>query len=153
MTISAGAGVSAGGRRRHRRGGIHRKAAFSDINMTPFIDVMLVLLIVFMVAAPLLAVGVPLDLPQTAAKPLSIDKQPLTVSIDDRGRVFLQETPLSDAEIVPKLQAIAKLGVDERIYVRGAKKVDYGRVAQIMAVITAAGFKKVALVTEPDQKI
>ena len=153
MTISAGAGVSAGGRRRHRRGGIHRKAAFSDINMTPFIDVMLVLLIVFMVAAPLLAVGVPLDLPQTAAKPLSIDKQPLTVSIDDRGRVFLQETALSDAEIVPKLQAIAKLGVDERIYVRGAKKVDYGRVAQIMAVITAAGFKKVALVTEPDQKI
>jgi biopolymer transport protein TolR len=153
MTISAGAGVSAGGRRRHRRGGIHRKAAFSDINMTPFIDVMLVLLIVFMVAAPLLAVGVPLDLPQTAARPLSIDKQPLTVSIDDRGRVFLQETALSDAEIVPKLQAIAKLGVDERIYVRGAKKVDYGRVAQIMAVITAAGFKKVALVTEPDQKI
>jgi biopolymer transport protein TolR len=153
MTISAGAGVAAGGRRRHRRGGIHRKAAFSDINMTPFIDVMLVLLIVFMVAAPLLAVGVPLDLPQTTAKPLNIDKQPLTVSIDDRGRVFLQETALSDAEIVPKLQAIAKLGVDERIYVRGAKKVDYGRVAQIMAVITAAGFKKVALVTEPDQKI
>jgi biopolymer transport protein TolR len=153
MTISAGAGVSAGGRRRHRRGGIYRKAAFSDINMTPFIDVMLVLLIVFMIAAPLLAVGVPLDLPQTAAKPLNIDKQPLTVSIDDRGRVFLQETALSDAEIVPKLQAIAKLGVDERIYVRGAKKVDYGRVAQIMAVITAAGFKKVALVTEPDQKI
>ena len=153
MTISAGSGIQTGGRRRHRRGGIHRKAAFSDINMTPFIDVMLVLLIVFMVAAPLLAVGVPLDLPQTAAKPLNIEKQPLTVSIDDRGRVFLQETALTDAEIVPKLQAIAKLGVDERIYVRGAKKVDYGRVAQIMAVITAAGFKKVALVTESDQKI
>jgi biopolymer transport protein TolR len=153
MAISAGSSIQAGGRRRHRRGGIHRKAAFADINMTPFIDVMLVLLIVFMVAAPLLAVGVPLDLPQTAAKPLNIEKQPLTVSIDERGRVFLQETALTDAEIVPKLQAIAKLGADERIYVRGAKKVDYGRVAQVMAVITAAGFKKVALVTEPDQKI
>lgn len=152
MATSTGSGIQAVGRRRHRRGGIHRKAAFSDINMTPFIDVMLVLLIVFMVAAPLLAVGVPLDLPQTAAKPLNIDRQPLTVSIDERGRVFLMQTAITDAEIVPKLQAIAQLGADERIYVRGAKKVDYGRVAQVMAVITAAGFKKVALVTESDQK-
>ena len=119
--------------------------------MTPFIDVMLVLLIVFMVTAPLLAVGVPLDLPETAAKPLTMDKQPLTLDIDERGRVFFLQKAVADAEIVPALKA--KAGIDERIFVRGSKKVDYGRVAQIMAVITAAGFKKVALVTESDQKI
>jgi biopolymer transport protein TolR len=151
MGMAAAGGAGSGGRRR-RRGGIHRKAAFADINMTPFIDVMLVLLIVFMVAAPLLTVGVPLDLPQTAAKPLNVDQKPLTLSIDEKGKVFLMETELADEEIVPKLQAVAKAGAEERIYVRGAKKVDYGRVAQVMSLITAAGFKKVALVTEPDQK-
>jgi len=124
----------------------------SDINMTPFIDVMLVLLIIFMVAAPLLTVGVPLDLPQTRAAPLNIDRQPVTVSINERGEVFIGETKLTDETLVPQLQVAAKQGFEERIYVRAAKKVDYGRVAQIMATITQAGYKKVALVTEPDPK-
>jgi biopolymer transport protein TolR len=151
MGMAAGHGAPAKGGRRRRRG-VRRRAGFSDINMTPFIDVMLVLLIVFMVAAPLLTSGVPLDLPQTSAKPLNIDQKPITLSIDDRGRIFLLENELREDEIVARLQAVAKAGTEERIYVRGAKKVDYGRVAQVMSVITAAGFKKVALVTEPDQK-
>jgi biopolymer transport protein TolR len=119
--------------------------------MTPFIDVMLVLLIIFMVAAPLLAVGVPIDLPQTSARPINIDQKPLTLAIDDKGRIFVQDQPVSDAELVPRLQAAAKAGADERIFVRGHRQVDYGRVAQVMSVITAAGFKKVALVTEQEQ--
>jgi biopolymer transport protein TolR len=150
MGMAAGHAHAKGGRRRRR--GTRRRAGFADINMTPFIDVMLVLLIVFMVAAPLLTSGVPLDLPQTSAKPLNVDQKPITLSIDERGRIFLQEAELKEDEIVPRLQAVAKAGTEERIYVRGAKKVDYGRVAQVMSVITSAGFKKVALITEPDQK-
>jgi biopolymer transport protein TolR len=151
MGMSAGAaGVSGGGRRRSRRG--RRHAPVNEINMTPFIDVMLVLLIIFMVAAPLLAVGVPIDLPQTAARPINIDQKPITIAIDERGRVFVQDQPVQDAEIVPRLQAAAKAGVDERIYVRGHRQVDYGRVAQVMGVVTAAGFKKVTLVTESEQR-
>jgi biopolymer transport protein TolR len=139
-------GSKVGGRRRRRR----HHSAIAAINMTPFIDVMLVLLIVFMVAAPLLTAGVPLDLPQTSAKPLNVDKQPVTVSIDEKGRVFLMDKPIEDAALLETLKAIAANGVDERIYVRGAKQVGYGRVAQIMSLITAAGYKRVALVTEPD---
>ena len=120
--------------------------------MTPFIDVMLVLLIIFMVAAPLLTVGVPLDLPQTKAAALNIDKQPLTISVKADGKIYLMETPIALDEIVPKLQAIAKTGPDERIY--RARRQDHRLrpVAEVMAVITAAGYRKVALVTEPDQK-
>jgi biopolymer transport protein TolR len=120
--------------------------------MTPFIDVMLVLLIIFMVAAPLLAVGVPIDLPQTSARPINIDQKPLTVAIDQQGRVFVQDEPVADGDLVSKLQAAAKAGVDERIYVRGHRQVDYGRVAQVMATITSSGFKRVALVTEPQTR-
>ncbi|APF38238.1 biopolymer transporter ExbD [Chelatococcus daeguensis] len=148
MAMSIGAGAGGGGRGRRRR---RRHGAMSEINMTPFIDVMLVLLIIFMVAAPLLTVGVPLDLPETAAKPINVEQKPLMLSIDDKGRVFLMETPLEDGEIVPKLMAVAKAGAEERIYIRGARQVDYGRVAQVMALVTAAGFKRVALVTEPEQ--
>ena len=151
MGMSAGAAGAQGGcRRRGRRG--RRHAPVNEINMTPFIDVMLVLLIIFMVAAPLLAVGVPIDLPQTSAKPINIDQKPLTIAIDDKGRVFVQDQPVGDGELVPRLQAAAKAGADERIYVRGHRQVDYGRVAQVMSVITAAGFKKVALVTEQEQR-
>jgi biopolymer transport protein TolR len=134
------------GRRRRRR----HHSAIAEINMTPFIDVMLVLLIVFMVAAPLLTSGVPLDLPQTGAKPLNVDKQPVTVSIDEKGKVFLMDKPIEDEALLETLKAIAASGPDERIYVRGAKLVGYGRVAQVMSMITAAGYKRVALVTEPD---
>ena len=141
---------AAGGGRGRRRG--RRAAPINEINMTPFIDVMLVLLIIFMVAAPLMTVGVPLDLPQTKAAPLNVDQKPIMLSIRQTGQVFLGEAELKDDEIVPKLIAAAKNGPEDRIIVRGDKRVDYGRVAQIMAIVTAGGFKKVALITEPDAR-
>jgi biopolymer transport protein TolR len=120
--------------------------------MTPFIDVMLVLLIIFMVSAPLLTAGVPLDLPQTSAKPLNIEKQPITISVDEKGAIFLMDKPVEQGALVETLRAVVKAGLDDRIYVRGHKKVDYGRIAQVMSLVTTAGYKKVALVTEPDPK-
>jgi len=139
-----------GGRRRRRR--TRRGGAINEINMTPFIDVMLVLLVIFMVAAPLMTVGVPLDLPQTKAAQLNVDAKPVTLSIKSTGQVFLAENELTDEGIVGKIAEVAKQGFDERIFVRGDKKVDYGRVAQVMSIVTSAGYKRVALVTEPDQK-
>ena len=136
--------------RRRRRG--RRHGAMNEINMTPFIDVMLVLLIIFMVAAPLMTVGVPLDLPQTRAAPLNVDARPITLSIRQTGQVFVGDTELKDHEIVPRLTASATQGLEERVFVRGDKRVDYGRVAQVMSIVTGAGFKRVALVTEPDPK-
>ena len=144
-----GATAGSGRRRRRARQG---SGAMNEINMTPFIDVMLVLLIIFMVAAPLMSGGVPLDLPKTSAAPLNVDAKPITLSIKATGQVFLGEEEVRDDEIVSRLNATAKSGPDERVFVRGDKKVDYGRVAQVMSVVTGAGFKRVALVTEPDQK-
>jgi biopolymer transport protein TolR len=125
----------------------------AEINVTPMVDVMLVLLIIFMVSAPLLTVGVPLDLPQTAAKSLDQDKEPLTVSVQLTGKVFLNNTEIPMNELVPKLTAItqARGGMDERIFVRGDTKVDYGTVMRVMGRLSAAGFKRVALVTEVEQ--
>jgi len=125
----------------------------SDINVTPMVDVMLVLLIIFMVSAPLLTVGVPIDLPQTQAKSLDQDKEPLTVSVNTKGEVYLQNSEIKMDELIPKLQAItqARGGNDERIYVRGDKKVDYGTVMRVMGRLSAAGFRRVALVTEVEQ--
>ena len=142
------AGGGAVGKRRHRR-----RRVMSEINVTPMVDVMLVLLIIFMVSAPLLTVGVPLDLPQTQAKSLDNDKEPLTVSVNTKGEVFLQNTEIKVDELVAKLQAItqARGGNDERIYVRGDKKVDYGTVMRVMGRLSAAGFRRVALVTEVEQ--
>jgi biopolymer transport protein TolR len=145
MGSSIGGAAGGGKRRRGRRG-----APMAEINMTPFIDVMLVLLIVFMVAAPLLTVGVPIDLPQSQAQALNQDNEPLTVSIDGKGDIFLQETKVTLDEIVPKLQALAKQGLEERIFVRGDKTVNYGQIMQIMGRVSGAGFKKVALVTEQE---
>ena len=147
---ASGMAQGAGGGRRRRR--VRRAGVINEINMTPFIDVMLVLLIIFMVAAPLMTVGVPLDLPQTRAGPLNVDAKPVTLSIRANGKVFLGEGELSDPEIVPRLTASAKQGFDERVFVRGDKRVDYGRVAQVMSIVTSAGFKRVALVTEPDPR-
>jgi biopolymer transport protein TolR len=147
MASAAGFHPGSRRRRRSRRGGV-----INEINMTPFIDVMLVLLIIFMVAAPLMTVGVPLDLPQTQAAPLNVDAKPITLSIRATGQVFLADVELADEEIVGKLAAAAPQGVEERIFVRGDKKVDYGRVAQVMSIVTGAGYKKVALVTEPDPR-
>ena len=125
----------------------------ADINVTPLVDVVLVLLIIFMVSAPLLTVGVPLDLPQTAAKSLDQDKEPLTLSVQLSGKVFLNNTEIAMDELVPKLKAVteARGGMDERIFVRGDTKVDYGTVMRVMGRLSAAGFKRVALVTEVEQ--
>jgi biopolymer transport protein TolR len=125
----------------------------SEINVTPMVDVMLVLLIIFMVSAPLLTVGVPLDLPQTQAKTLDQDKEPLTISVNVKGQVYLQNTEIPLEELVPKLQAItqARGGTDERIFVRGDRQVDYGTVMKVMGRISGAGFRRVALVTEVEQ--
>ena len=150
MGASVGVSAKKGGRRRRR--GVARYGAMADINMTPFIDVMLVLLIIFMVAAPLLATGVPIDLPQTKAAPLNIDKKPVAVAIDDKGALFLMDQPVQIEELIDKIKALAAGGVEERIYIRGARGVNYGRVAEIMALVTSAGYKKVALVTEPEKK-
>lgn len=147
MGMGAGGGTVVG-KRRHRRA-----AVMSEINVTPFVDVMLVLLIIFMVSAPLLTVGVPLDLPQTQAKGLDTDKEPLTVSVNVKGEVYLQNSEIKVEELVPKLKAItdARGGVEERIYVRGDRQVDYGAVMRVMGRLSAAGFRRVALVTEVEQ--
>jgi len=142
------AGSSGGGGRRGRR-----RAVMAEINVTPMVDVMLVLLIIFMVSAPLLTVGVPLDLPQTQAKSLDQDKNPLTLSVNLKGQIFLDDNEIALNDLVPKLKAItdARSGLDERIFVRGDKKVDYGTVMRVMGRLSAAGFRRVALVTEVDQ--
>jgi len=120
----------------------------SEINVTPFVDVMLVLLIVFMVTAPLLTVGVPVDLPKTKAQALGQDREPLSVTIRKGGRIYVQNTPVGDDDLVPRLTAISANGYDQRIFVRGDKAVDYGRVMEVMAMISAAGFTHIGLVTD-----
>lgn len=122
----------------------------SEINMTPLVDVMLVLLIIFMVAAPLLTVGVPIDLPETAAKPMEGQTDPINISVDAAGKVFIQDSEITYEELVPKLMAVAKNGVEDRIYVRGDKTADYGTVMRVMARISAAGFKKIGLITQEE---
>lgn len=146
----ATAGAGGGGGRRRRGGRKHRP--MSEINMTPFIDVMLVLLIIFMVAAPMLTTGVQLDLPQTGAAALNVEKQPLVVSIKADGKIYLMETETSLPDLIPKLQAVAKTGPEERIFVRGDKTIAYGKVAEVMAALSSAGYKKVALVNAPEGK-
>jgi biopolymer transport protein TolR len=147
MGMSVGNGMQSGGRRRRGR----KKALMSEINVTPFVDVMLVLLIIFMVSAPLLTVGVPIDLPDTQAKAMNADTQPITVSVSNEGTIYLQETDIPIEEVVPKLQAISKTGYEERIFVRGDKAADYGTVMKVMARISAAGFKNIGLVTLQEQ--
>jgi biopolymer transport protein TolR len=123
----------------------------SEINVTPFVDVMLVLLIIFMVAAPLLTVGVPIDLPETRANAMNPDTQPITISVNENGQIYLQETEIPLDEVVAKLSAIATTGYEERIYVRGDKTTNYGVVMQVMARIQAAGYTKIGLVTLQEQ--
>jgi biopolymer transport protein TolR len=137
--------VPSGGRRRRIR-------PMSEINVTPFVDVMLVLLIVFMVTAPLLTVGVPVDLPKTKAQALSQDREPLSVTVRKNGRIYLQNALVPEDELAPKLTAIAANGYDQRIFVRGDKSVDYGRVMEVMALISAAGFTHIGLVTDVARK-
>jgi biopolymer transport protein TolR len=145
---AANAGTPTIGRRKH-----HRQKVMSEINVTPMVDVMLVLLIIFMVSAPLLTVGVPIDLPQSQAKSLDQDKEPLTLSVTEKGQIFLQNAEISADDLVAKLQAVADArgGTEARIYVRGDKKVDYGSMMRVMGRLSAAGFHRVALVTEFEQ--
>jgi biopolymer transport protein TolR len=143
-----GIASSTGGRRSRRRHGV-----MAEINVTPMVDVMLVLLIIFMVSAPLLTVGVPIDLPQSQAKSLDQDKNPITISVNGEGKVFLQDTEISVDELVAKVKAITDTrgGAEERVYVRGDRKVNYGTVMKVMGALSAAGFHRVALVTEVEQ--
>ncbi|MGE0062192.1 MAG: protein TolR [Xanthobacteraceae bacterium] len=148
MAANAGTPQVGGRRRRHRRRGV-----MSEINVTPMVDVMLVLLIIFMVSAPLLTVGVPLDLPQSQATTLDQDKEPLTVSVNDKGQVFLQDSEIDIKELIPKLKAVAEArgGTEARVYVRGDKRVDYGTMMKVMGQLNSAGFHRVALVSEFEQ--
>ena len=135
---------SGGGRRGRQR---RRHQPMAEINVTPFVDVMLVLLIIFMVAAPLLTVGVPIDLPETRATALESDSEPLTVSIGSDGRIFLQDSEVTAEQLVATLQAIAAGGLNERIFVRGDREADYGTVMRVMGRLNAAGYKRIGLVT------
>jgi len=146
--MAANAGTPVIGRSRR-----HRRKVMSEINVTPMVDVMLVLLIIFMVSAPLLTVGVPIDLPQSQAKTLDQDKEPLTLSVNDKGAIFLQNAEIKVDDLIPKLQAVAEArgGTEARVYVRGDKSVGYGTMMQVMGRLSAAGFHRVALVTEFEQ--
>jgi biopolymer transport protein TolR len=148
MAIGGTPPAGPAGRRRRRR-----RPVMSEINVTPMVDVMLVLLIIFMVSAPLLTVGVPIDLPQTRAKSLDQDREPLTLSVNLQGQVFLQNSEIPIDDLVSKLKAVtdARGGDDERIYVRGDRKVDYGTVMRVMGRLSSAGFRRVALVTDVEQ--
>ncbi len=136
-----------GGGRRHQR----RFRPVSEINVTPMVDVMLVLLVIFMVTAPLLTAGVQVELPKTSAKALKGDDKPLSVSVKSDGSIWLQETAVDLTELAPRLQAVVAQKTDTRIFVRGDENVNYGRVAEVMGTLGAAGFTKVALVTQQPQ--
>lgn len=141
--------ISVGGRGTNGRGRRHRPMA--EINVTPFVDVMLVLLVVFMVTAPLLSVGVPVDLPKSEAAPITNPDEPLVVSINARGTIFIQESEVTMDKLAPRLAAITGANAETRIFVRGDRVIPYGTVMQVMGRISAAGYTKVSLLTElPD---
>ena len=142
----AGAAATA---RRHRFGGrLRGYRPMAEINVTPFIDVMLVLLVIFMVTAPLLSVSVPVDLPKTSANAVSGNDEPLVVSINSKGELFLGETQYASNELVAKLQAVSKEKPDQRLFVRGDRAIDYGKVMEVMGLLRDAGFTKVGLLAE-----
>ena len=146
MAIAQGGG--GGGRRGRRRGG---KRPMADINVTPLVDVMLVLLIIFMVAAPLLTVGVPIDLPQTKAKELNTESKPITISVTPAGDLYIGDTPVAIDGLIDAITAQAANGTDERIYVRGDQTANYGAVMKVMGVLSAGGFSKIGLITAQDE--
>jgi biopolymer transport protein TolR len=135
--------VPTGRRHKARR----RHMPMAEINVTPFVDVMLVLLIVFMVTAPLLTVGVPIELPKTQAKQMEGDSKPITVSVKKDGKIYLQDAEVDPDKLVSTLQAMAKEGLEERIFVRGDKDADYGTIMRVMGRLNSAGYKKIGLVT------
>jgi biopolymer transport protein TolR len=143
MAAVPASAVPTGRRHKARR----RYLPMAEINVTPFVDVMLVLLIIFMVAAPLLTVGVPIDLPQTQAKALEGDTEPITISIRADGTVFLQDEAVDPERLITILQAIARDGLNDRIYVRGDRSADYGTIMRVMGRLNSAGYKRIGLVT------
>jgi biopolymer transport protein TolR len=146
MGASLNTGAGGGGRRR----GSRKHTPMSEINVTPFVDVMLVLLIIFMVTAPLLTVGVPIELPEARGQQLQANKEPLTISVNGKGEIYIQENQVPLEELASKLSAIAKNGYEEQIFIRGDKGIDYGTVMRVMGRIKSAGFTKVSLVTETE---
>lgn len=136
---------------RRRGSRVQRRTPMSEINVTPMVDVMLVLLIIFMVTAPLLTVGVPVDLPKTEASVITGQDEPLVITINREGKIFLQETELDLATLVPRLRAITANKPDSRIFVRGDKSAVYGRIVEVMGTVSAAGFSRVALIAELPQ--
>ena len=147
MTRSAEVDAEAPRRRRRRRS--HAQPV-AEINVTPFVDVMMVLLVVFMVAAPLLTVGVPLELPRSAAAPLPVDREePLTVNLDSDGRLYIQREPVAAEELIPRLRAVREERETSRIFLRADAALPYGRVAGVMGALNAAGFRDIGLVTDP----
>ncbi|MFQ5785114.1 MAG: protein TolR [Alphaproteobacteria bacterium] len=140
--------MAAGVYKSSRRAGRRHRGLMSEINVTPFVDVMLVLLVVFMITAPLLTVGVPVNLPETSAREITGEDEPIAVSIDAEGKVFLQDTEIALDELGPRLQAVTAQKSDTRIFIRGDRTIDYGRVMEVMSVLNTAGFNRVALITE-----
>ena len=147
MAVAAKGG---GGRRRGRRGG--KSKPMSEINVTPMVDVMLVLLIIFMVAAPLMTVGVPIDLPKTQAKQLNTEQKPVTVSVNPEGLIFVGDTQVPLEQIVEAVTAASANGVEDRVYVRGDGTASYGAVMQVMGALSGAGFTKIGLLTDQADK-
>ena len=125
----------------------------SEINVTPFVDVMLVLLIIFMVTAPLLTVGVQVDLPETSADTLPEESEPLTLTINSKGEIFIQESKIEFDNLIKKILAVSNNRTDTRIYVRGDKTINYGRVLEVMGKLSGSGFTKVALISEPYKEL
>lgn len=151
MAMAVAGGGRGGGRgRRGRRGGGNRP--MSDINVTPMVDVMLVLLIVFMVAAPLMTVGVPIDLPETQARQMNTEAKPITVSVTPDGQIFLGDTPVAEADLVAQVAAVAVNGTEDRIYVRGDSGANYGAVMKVMGTLSGAGYSKIGLITDQEQR-
>ena len=147
MAMAVASSGGRGGGRRGRR----RNRPMSEINVTPLVDVMLVLLIVFMVAAPLLTVGVPIDLPETQAKSLNTESKPVTVSVATDGLLYLGDQPVALVDLVARIAEVAVNGTDERIYVRGDQASTYGTVMQVMGVLSSAGYSHIGLITEQEQ--
>ena len=146
-----------GGGGRRTFGVAGRRRPMAEINVTPFVDVMLVLLVIFMVTAPMLTVGVQVDLPKTKATAIAGSDEPLAVSVDAQGVIYVQDTPMELSKVIPRLKAISSNNPDVRIFVRGDASVDYGRVMEVMGVLNAAGFSRVAMITsqrfdKPKQK-
>lgn len=133
---------------RFQRRRLGRRGPVTEINVAPFVDVMLVLVIIFMVAAPLLTIGVPVELPKATVKPLNESRDPLVITVDKNGRIFIQEAEIEDSAFVPRLRAVSDANTELRIFVRGDREIDYGRVMQVMGFVAQAGFSNVALVAE-----